>query len=85
MNKEMMKKNLSSHVLLQPPAYRLDYNGFEARAVEDDWWLVVEQSNSGSYAFLVTAKGLSWDAGPVRAAGRGLLDHTFDASEISDG
>jgi hypothetical protein len=29
----MMKKNVHSHVLLQPSAYRLDHNGFEVKAV----------------------------------------------------
>jgi hypothetical protein len=43
----MMKKNVNSHVLLQPPAYRLDDNGFEVKAVEDDWWLVQEVTDEG--------------------------------------
>jgi hypothetical protein len=47
MNKEMMKRNVSSHVLLQPPAYRLDHNGFAVKAVEDDWWLVQEVTDEG--------------------------------------
>jgi hypothetical protein len=47
MNKDMMKKNVHSHVLLQPPAYRLDHNGFEVNAVVDDWWLVQEVADAG--------------------------------------
>jgi hypothetical protein len=47
MNRNMMKKNVHSHVLLQPPAYRLDHNGFEVMAVEDDWWLVQEITDEG--------------------------------------
>ena len=38
-----------------------------------------DTTETGSYALRVTAKGLSWDAGPEHAAGRRLLDHTFDA------
>jgi hypothetical protein len=43
----MMKKNVHSHVLLQPPAYRLDHNGFEVNPVEDEWWLVSEVTDEG--------------------------------------
>ncbi len=43
-----MKKNLSAHVLLQPPACRLDLNGFEVRsAVTDDWWLIQSVEDDG--------------------------------------
>jgi hypothetical protein len=47
MNRNMMKKNVHSHVLLQPPACRLDHNGFEVKAVEDDWWLVQVVTDEG--------------------------------------
>ncbi len=32
MNKDMMKKNVHAHVLLQPPACHLDHNGIEIMA-----------------------------------------------------
>jgi hypothetical protein len=48
MNKDMMKKNVGSHVLLQPPAYHLDHNGLEVKLViDDDWWLVQNVTDDG--------------------------------------
>lgn len=47
MNKDMMKKNVGSHVLLVPPACRLNKDGFELAAVEDDWWLVQSVADDG--------------------------------------
>jgi hypothetical protein len=47
MNRNMMKKNVHSRVLLQPPAYRLDHHGFEVKAVEDEWWIVQEITDEG--------------------------------------
>jgi len=48
MNKDMMKKNVHAHVLLQPPACRLDANGFEVKiTVSDDWWLIQSVEDDG--------------------------------------
>jgi len=47
MNKDQLKKNVFTHVLLVPPACRLDRNGFELKPVEDDWWLIDEVSDGG--------------------------------------
>jgi hypothetical protein len=47
MNKDMMKKNVGVHVLLVPPACRLDQHGFELKAVDDDWWLIQDVTNDG--------------------------------------
>lgn len=42
-----MKKNVGSHVLLVPPACRLNGEGFEIAGVEDDWWLVQSVTDDG--------------------------------------
>lgn len=48
MNKDMMKKNVNAHVLLVPPACRLDHNGLELKAtVDDDWWRVESVDDDG--------------------------------------
>jgi hypothetical protein len=47
MNKTMMKKNIGAHVLLIPPAYRLDRNGFELKAMDDDSWFVQDVTDEG--------------------------------------
>jgi len=47
MHKDQMKKNVGSHVLLLPPACRLDQNGFELKAVPDEWWLIEDVSDDG--------------------------------------
>ncbi len=48
MNKDMMKKNVHAHVLLQPQACHLDHNGLEIRpAVDDDWWLIEDVNDDG--------------------------------------
>ena len=52
MNKEMMKKNLNAHVLLDPPALSLDRNGVELnQSVDDPWWLVQEVGDDGVKIF----------------------------------
>jgi hypothetical protein len=41
MNRQMMKKNVGTHVLLQPAACHLDRNGFRVSVVvDDDWWCI---------------------------------------------
>jgi hypothetical protein len=48
MNKNMMKKNVNTHVLLVPPACRLDHNGLESKTtVDDDWWRVESVDDDG--------------------------------------
>lgn len=48
MNKEMLRKSVGHHVLLVPPAYRLDRRGFVlAPVTDDDWWLVESVSDDG--------------------------------------
>ena len=48
MNKDMMKKNVNAHVLLIPPACRLDHIGLESKTtVDDDWWRVESVEDDG--------------------------------------
>jgi hypothetical protein len=48
MNKEMIKNNVYAHVVLQPPAIRLDKNGIELpAAVDDDWWQIQSVTDDG--------------------------------------
>jgi hypothetical protein len=47
MNKDMMKKNVYVHVLLQPPANWLDQNGLPAKAPFEDRWIVTAVRDEG--------------------------------------
>jgi hypothetical protein len=78
MNKEMMKKNVHAHVLLQPPACRLDENGFEVPAsVDDDWWLIQSITDEG-----VTISDPR--TGHVRLLGYDHI-HKFTSDGVKDG
>lgn len=48
MNKDMMKRNVGVHVLLQPPAIYLDENGLEAKQpTEPERWRVEDVTDEG--------------------------------------
>jgi hypothetical protein len=84
MNKDMIKKNKGHHVLLVPPAYRLDRYGFELPAVtDDDWWLIesveddgvtIKDPRSGHFRLLGYDHIYKYTSDGVKAgASRGLL------------